>query len=531
MLKDKVAAIWCRVSTSDQREMSLDSQEEAVRKVLDKQGLEAPPQYVLKVDWTSLDLMACPQFQQLRGWIASGEISAVGVLDRDRLQAQGLQRLLFLSECQEHGVSVITAQGLPMLEGPEGQLVELALALGKERSVLRAQQGARDGLRARALQKGLPPNYQSPYGMKWEDDRLVPDSNYELACDIWRMGLEGETQWGIAKRLTQRGVSTPGGKRVWKGTTIGKILSNRAYAGTVEALKTEAVEPRRRSKTTYGKTSSRLRPTEERIKLEGLVSRPVVTEDEFQWVQERRRFNQRFASKNTRNRDYLLKGIIKCVPCGRVYTGVCRKSLAYYYCRGRAKTDWGAEKCPAGKLNAPELEEAVFGTVSGFLNDPEIYLGEMGRRQALHRDTIESLTRELQALEGRSREERETEANILRLAARHNFSDEVLEQELNLTQVKQRWIAERRELLSRRITDLETRFVDPEAMNILHQRLQDRLAGATGQDRRFVLEAVGATILAQGDGSWELELLVPRAVSTETQEPQIVNTGPRLGWG
>jgi len=45
---------------------------------------------------------------------------------------------------------VITAQGLPMLEGQEGQLVELALALGKERSVLRAQQGARDGLRASA---------------------------------------------------------------------------------------------------------------------------------------------------------------------------------------------------------------------------------------------------------------------------------------------------------------------------------------------------------------------------------------------
>jgi hypothetical protein len=61
--------------------------------------------------------------------------------------------------------------------------------------------------------------------------------------------------------------------------------------------------------------------------------------------------------------------------------------------------------------------------------------------------------------------------------------------------------------------------------------LQDRLAGATGQDRRFVLEAVGATILAQGDGSWELELSVPRAVPTEAQEPQIVNTGPRLGWG
>ena len=95
----------------------------------------------------------------------------------------------------------------------------------------------------------------------------------------------------------------------------------------------------------------------------------------------------------------------------------------------------------------------------------------------------------------------------------------MLEQELNLTQVIQRWIAERWELLSRRITDLETRSVGPETMNILHQGLQDRLAGATGQDRRFVLEAVGATILAQGDSSWELELLVPRAASTVAQEP------------
>ena len=87
---------------------------------------------------------------------------------------------------------------------------------------------------------------------------------------------------------------------------------------------------------------------------------------------------------------------------------------------------------------------------------------------------------------------------------------------------------DRRELLSHRITDLETRFVDPETMNILHQRLQDRLAGTTGRDRRFVLEVVGATISLQGDGNWASELLVLRSVLTETQEQQIVNARPRL---
>lgn len=62
----RTAAIFCRVSTRDQGELSLDSQELAVRRVLTKQGFHCPPHYVVKVDWTSLDLMSCPQFQELR---------------------------------------------------------------------------------------------------------------------------------------------------------------------------------------------------------------------------------------------------------------------------------------------------------------------------------------------------------------------------------------------------------------------------------------------------------------------------------
>ena len=207
--------------------------------MLEAQGYDAPPQYVLKVDWYSLDLMSCPAFQQLRSWIADGEIQAVGTLDRDRLQAQGLQRLIFLSECKDHGVPLVTVQGSPMLEGGEGQLVELALALGKERSVLRAQQGARDGLRDRARLKGLPANMPKCYGMRWEGNRLVPDENYSVPCDIWAMGLAGRKIMSIADELTRRGIPTPIGKLVWSAFSVRHILKNRTYAGVVEALKTE----------------------------------------------------------------------------------------------------------------------------------------------------------------------------------------------------------------------------------------------------------------------------------------------------
>jgi site-specific DNA recombinase len=321
----KVAAIWCRISTHDQRELSLDSQEIADRKVVEAQGYQTPPEYVLKVDWSSLDLMSCPEFQQLRRWIADGMIQAVGTLDRDRLQAQGLQRLIFLSECQESGVPIITVQGPPMLEGGEGQLVELALALGKEKSVLRAQQGARDGLRDRARLKGLPPNMSKPYGMRWEGNRLVPDDNYSVACQVWSMGLAGWKIMAIATELTRRSIPTPSGKVGWSTYSVRHILRNHTYAGLIEALKTEAVEPKMRKGVTYGKSGRRLRSQNERILLEGLVECPIVTEAKFQWMQQRMLENQRNAQKNTRLRMYLLKGMVHCSSCG----GKVRWSYGY----------------------------------------------------------------------------------------------------------------------------------------------------------------------------------------------------------
>ena len=531
MDKTKVAAIWFRVSTHDQRELSLDAQEEEVQRVLANSGFETPAQYVLKVDWTSLDLMACPQFQLLIRWIASGEVGALGVVNRDRLQAQGPQRLVFLFECRERGVEVITSYGVPMLEGTEGQLVELALALGKERSVVRAQQGARAGLRARALLKGLPPNYQAPLGRRWENDRLVPGTSYHVACEIWRMALEGETQWGIAKELTRRGLPTPRGGRVWSGTTIGSILSNRVYAGVVEALKTEAVAPKKRLKATYGNTSTRRRPEEERVRLEGLVAAPIVTEEEFEWVQDRRRHNQRFASKNTRLREYLLKGRIRCVLCGRVYTGVTRGNQSYYYCRGRAKVDWGADKCSAEKLRAQEVERAVYNIVVHVLESPEVYLGEVERRWQILEQTRLSLRRELDDLDKQERAEREAEAQALRLASRFEVSEDAFQQEVGLIRARRRWIGEERERVQSRLNDLGDGPPDPKALGMLAGRLKERLSSATCQDQRFILDALGATIIAQGDGTWELELEIPPDPSADTPEVQIVNERPRSGWG
>ena len=503
----RTAAIFCRGSTRDQGELSLDSQELAVRRVLTKQGFHCPPHYVVKVDWTSLDLMSCPQFQELRRWIATGEVATVGVLDRDRLQTQGLQTVGVLSR------------------------VPGTWSAGDRRSESAYAGGSRDGLRDRGRLKGLPPNWQSPYGMKWQDQRLVPDDNYPVACDIWRMALEGETLRSIAKKLTQQGVPTARGGRVWSATTIGSILANRSYAGVVEALKTEAVTPAARRRATYGKTSTRARPNEQRVPLEGLVVQPVVTQEEFEWVQQRRKHNQQYAAKNTKLREYLLKGRIRCGLCGRVYTGVTRGNRSYHYCRGRVKLDWGANKCPAQKFQADPLEQTVYHSVTRFLTTPEVFLGEVHRRRQLEEQTAATLKEEMGQLERQARQEREAEAQAFRLASRYHLSEDVFRQELDVIRSRRQGIEERRRRVLSQLEMLDQGFPTAEAMEALQQRLGSVLSSEASRDRSLIFDALGVSVIAHGDGSWDLELEVPREVAPTVQDVQIENTGPRLGWG
>ena len=61
---------------------------------------------------------------------------------------------------------------------------------------------------------------------------------------------------------------------------------------------------------------------------------------------------------------------------------------------------------------------------------------------------------------------------------------------------------------------------------MLRQRLEARLATETPDDRRFILEAVGTRVMVQADGTWELELQVPREVPPPEGGLQIVNARP-----
>jgi len=307
----KPAAIWARVSTHDQRETSISSQIDRCKVLLEQEGFTVS--HALCADWTSLDLFGCPEFQELRSLIKDRDIEALAVFDRDRLEAKGLQRLVFISECKENAVKLIICQGPPILDEPEGQLVELALALGKERSVLRARQGSRDGLRDRALKRRLPTSRHKLYGYRWETERrLIPDDNWPNVKLIFNMLLVGSTYWPIIQELKKRGILSPQGLPEWNKGAISNMVHNPAYTGRYYALKKRAVEPVKRNGNTYGNSSQEKLPLDEWHYISEIeIVDPPITWDQRLQILDQLSKHQKLAQRSAR-RDYLLRGMIVC---------------------------------------------------------------------------------------------------------------------------------------------------------------------------------------------------------------------------
>jgi len=498
----KIGGIFARVSTEIQQ--SLDSQVARVKAELEKLGYIVPSEFIIKVDWTSLDLFHCPEFQKLRNWIQKKEIAALGVFDRDRLNAQGLQRLTFLSECKENGVELVICQGPPILDEPEGQLLELALALGKERQVLRAQQGSRDALRERATVKGLPTTYQNPYGYYWDkmQPRLLADANWETRSLIVNLFLQGKTLKGIVKELHRRGIPSPKGREWWPEPTISLILKDTVNYGEYRALRREAIEPQQRRSNTYGKSSSQHHSG---IHLANIVvEKPIITKEQHDWILRRLELNKLNAKRNSK-RDYLLRGMIHYEGDNLRYYGadIRHMSWAYKYIPRNRNAD-----NPRTYLPGRKLESLVEAKAREILTSDDVLERELGSRKVIIDGSIAKLEEQLKRLDRKWNENANAESELVGLRIRGKVSDEPYDRQQSLLLAERRWIIEERERVDKQLNQLRQNAVALVNLEGLRGQVEQKLASTEFADRRFVLEALGTKVIVTTEGSVEVEFTV-----------------------
>jgi hypothetical protein len=214
----------------------------------------------------------------------------------------------------------------------------------------------------------------------WRIEIFEPEA--QVVREIFAAYVDGRRSMRqIAHDLHDRGVPSPTGKPTWGVSTLGRLLHNEAYIGTVYYNRRESLDGNGPRGTRTRKTRYRERPREEWI---AITVPAIIDADTFARAQQVSHENPKWNPRGAEPGAWLLRGLIECGHCG--VGANCHKMRGrngthhrYYYCRNHDILRAGGEqhRCPERNIRANELDDYVFGQVRQALLDPrQLIAGE-----------------------------------------------------------------------------------------------------------------------------------------------------------
>jgi site-specific DNA recombinase len=241
----------------------------------------------------------------------------------------------------------------------------------------------------------------------------------------------------------------------------------------------------------------------------------LVTQEQYDLVQQKLKRNKQFAARNNKAHDYLLRALVSCGLCGLACTGRTLKGYAYYTCAGKRAMEAASKggRCRSRLTSVGQLDEVVWKDLCELIRRPELIALELERawggqwlpeemraRRTSVRKARESLEQQLERL---------TEAymgGIIRLeeyARRRRELEEKMEacksQDRELEQQ-----AERRHELSGMVNRVEDYC----------RRVSEALAGATFEQKRRLIELLLDRVIVTG-AEVEIRYVIPTITSGE----------------
>jgi site-specific DNA recombinase len=378
--------LYARVSTERQQERgTVASQLVALRAAAQSDGHEIVEEFVDEgYSGARLDR---PALDRLRDAAEAGVLDGVLCLCADRLARAYAYQVLILEELERFDVTVQFLEGPALGADPQSTLlVQMQGVIAEYERAKIAERYRRGKLyRARA---GEICFWKMSYGHRhasteqggWRIEISEPEAQVVRA--IFRAYAdERRSMRQIAHDLHDRGVPSPTGKPTWGVSTLGRLLHNEAYIGTVYYNRRESLDGNGPRGTRTRKTRYRERPREEWI---AITVPAIIDPDTFARSQQVSRENPKWNPRGAEPGAWLLRGLIECGHCG--VGANCHKMRGrngthhrYYYCRNHDILRAGGEqhRCPERNIRANELDDYVFQQVRQALLDPrQLIAGE-----------------------------------------------------------------------------------------------------------------------------------------------------------
>ena len=495
------AAVYLRVSTLGQVDRtSLDTQRTACVEKARTLGYGVEPEHIYRETVTGAHLER-PELSRLRVAAAAGEFSALLVYGSDRLSREPLDLLNLLAEMARHNVTVYYVQGV-YENTPEGQLLQFITGYGHGLEKAQFKERSLRGKIGTALRGKMPTRGGGAlFGYDEDEETGKRVLNEEEAAVVRRafvLRLSMSTH-AICYLFNEDGIRSKTGAK-WTGTTLGRLLTNRAYLGESYYNKTRTV------RFPDGTRQTVERDLSEWIPLDGYTPQ-IVSHELFEAVQEKLGESSTRGRPDPTDPHYLLTGFVKCGRCGSSVCGTGGNvKYRYYRCTESYDKVNRPKLCGGGGINVDRLDGEVWGCVVATLQSPNGIIADLLSNVATGGGDLGEEKRRVEAELKRLHAE---EVRIAALSVKGLFQEEVLESQMT------KLILLRENLRSKLKELVEQERLVEEASEIegrIRAHCERLLEGVDELDlngKRQVLGALGIQVYATKEDWWMTGVIDP----------------------
>lgn len=520
-------ALYARVSTSHQAQtQTLDQQLERLQAHVREQGWSLEDKHIFRDDGLSGASLNRPGLDRLRDAVRFGEVDCILITAPDRLARNYVHQMILLEEWARLSCQVQFLDR-PMSQDPHDQLLlQIRSAVAEyERTLITDRM--RRGRFAKYRAGVLLPWTRPPYGYRVAPEQprdpsgvRIEESEAAIIREIYTLYLqEGYSLCQLAKYLYQQGIPTPSGKRLWGLATLRAILRQPAYTGTVYAGRSRYRAARIRRSATHPIGQPHLTAVELPVEAWILVATipAIVSQEQFDLVQQRLRQNQSFAKRNNKAHQYLLRALVSCGLCQAAC--ICRTTehgkYQYYLCSGKQKAihSHKEQKCAARFVPAQQLDDLVWQDLCAVLTHPQSLTDALQRAHGGH-----WLPQELQArCENLQRARTTLTKQVDRLTEAYLAAiiplAEYQRRRTELEQKAQAFAAQEKQLMTQADRQAEVAALSIAVEDFCH-RVQASLANATFEQKRQLVELLIDRVIVTGEDV-EIHYVIPTSSDSE----------------
>lgn len=374
--------IYARVSTDEQREReSILTQLTLVREYCVREGHDIVEEYLDDGVSGSIPLWLRPAGSRLLADMEEKRFDAVVVYRTDRLGRETSSAFTALSMIEGSGVAFLSATESygqdPM--GATMRDMNVVFAAHERRVIAKRVTDAM----YRHANEGKWTGGVRPYGYRVVDGYLMidePEAAIIRRIYTW-INADRLSTRRIAERLNLLNIPTAAvtdGRTAIGGKTVtGKWSSPRIYQ--------IATNPLYKGEWTYGKGGKH----RERQPIVRMVP-AIVDVETWDQTQTTLANNLRFSPRNAKH-IYLLRGLIRCGSCGRMWHGAkSRHGRVFYRCNTRHHNVGNGRECSSGTLSS-DIEAAIWMDIERYLYNPQHVLSELAEKMEANGDIVDGL--------------------------------------------------------------------------------------------------------------------------------------------